>query len=137
MTTSTSVKMSGRLQAVVLHAAFAILAIAAFSVRAHAADLDQITVQGSTTKTVGRDYATNAPIQETSVQVAVSFDPATLTTDSGVKRLKQSVVDAARQACDSADPFTDDDGTCMREAIDSAQAQIAKVVSQARSNTNG
>jgi UrcA family protein len=137
MTISTSAKVSGRLQAAFLHAAFAILAIAALSVRAHAADLNQITVQGSNTKTIGRDYATNAPIQETTVKVAVSFDPATLTTDSGVKRLKQSVVDAARQACDSADPFTDDGGTCEREAIDSAQAQIARVVSQARSNANG
>ena len=137
MTISTSAKVSGRLQAAFLHASFAILAIAALSVRAHAADLNQITVQGSTTKTVGRDAATNAPIQETTVRVAVSFDPATLTTDSGVKRLKRSVIDAARQACDSVDPFTDDDGTCVREAIDSAQAQIARVVSQARSNANG
>jgi UrcA family protein len=131
MTTSTKI-LSGS-----LHAAFAAMAIAVFSVSAHAADLNQITVQGSTVQTVGRDAATGAPIQETTVKVAVSYDPATLTTDSGVKLLKAKVVDAARQACDSADPLTDDDGTCLREAIDSAQGQIARVVSQARSNTNG
>jgi UrcA family protein len=133
MTTSISAKIpSGS-----LHAAFAAMAIAVFSVSAQAADLNQITVQGSTVQTVGRDAATGAPIQETTVKVAVSYDPATLTTDSGVKLLKAKVVDAARQACDSADPLTDDDGTCLREAVGSAQDQIARVVSQARSNTNG
>ena len=131
MTTSTKI-LSGS-----LHAAFAAMAIAAFSVSAHAAGLNQITVQGSTVQTVGRDAATGAPIQETTVKVAVSYDPATLTTDSGVKLLKAKVVDAARQACDSADPLTDDDGSCLREAVGSAQDQIARVVTQARSNTNG
>jgi len=133
MTTSTSVKiLSGS-----LHAAFAIMAIAVFSASVHAAEPNEITVQGSTAKTVGRDYATGAPIQETTVKVAVSYDPATLTTDSGVALLKKSVADAARKACDTADPFEDDDGTCVLEAIDSAQAQIARVVGQARSSTNG
>jgi UrcA family protein len=131
MTTSTKIPSGS------LHAAFAAMAIAVFSVSAHAAGLNQITVQGSTVQTVGRDAATGAPIQETTVKVAVSYDPATLTTDSGVKLLKAKVVDAARQACDSADPLTDDDGTCLREAIGSAQDQIARVVTQARSNTNG
>ena len=133
MTTSTSVKiLSGS-----LHAAFAIMAIAVFSAGAHAAEASEITVQGPTAKTVGRDFATGAPIQETSVKVAVSYDPATLTTDSGVALLKESVADAARKACDTADPLTDDDGACVRGAIDAARAQIARVVSQARSGANG
>jgi UrcA family protein len=133
MTTSTSAKiLSGS-----LHAAFAAMAIAVFSVSAHAAELNQITVQGSTTKTVGRDAATGAPIQETAVKVAVSYDPAALTTDSGVKLLKARVADAARQACDSADPLSDDDGTCLPDAIGSAQDQINRAVTQARSNTGG
>jgi UrcA family protein len=133
MTTSTSAKsLSGS-----LHAAFAVLAIAVFSASAHAAESNEIAVQGSTVKTVGRDYATGAPIRETTVKVAVSYDPATLNTDSGVALLKESVVDAARKACDTADPFTEDDGRCVLEAIHSAQAQIARVVTQARSSTNG
>jgi UrcA family protein len=133
MKTSTNAKiLSGS-----LYAACASIAIAMFSVGAHAADANQITVYGSTTKTVGRDYATNAPIQETTVKVGVSYDPTTLTTDSGVALLKDSVADAARKACDSVDPLTDDDGACVRGAIDSAQAQIASAVTQARSSTNG
>ena len=131
MTTSTKILSGG------LHAAFAAMAIAVFGVSAHAAELDQITLQDSTVKTVGRDAATGAPIKEITEKVAVSYDPATLTTDSGVKLLKAKVADAARQACDSADPLSDDDGTCVPEAIRSAQAQIARVVAQARSNTNG
>jgi UrcA family protein len=134
MTTSTSVKiLSGS-----LHAAFAAMAIAVFSAGAQAAEPNQIAVQGSTTKAVGTDYATGAPVEQTTVKVAVTYDPSTLTTDSGVALLKESVADAARKACDSADPVTDDDdGTCVREAIESAQAQIARVVTQARSSTNG
>src|ERR1700730_19071546 len=114
MTISTRAKiLSGG-----LHAAFASMAIAAFSVGAHAAESNEIMVQGPTTKTVGYDLPTGAPIQETTVKIAVSYDPATLTTDSGVALLKDSVADAARKACDTADPLTDDDGACARGGID-------------------
>jgi UrcA family protein len=133
MTTSTSIKILSK----PLHVAFAVMAIAVFSGGAHAAEPDQITVQGSTEKTVGREYATDAPIQETTVKVAVSYDPATLATQSGAALLKESVADAARKACNVADPLAEDDGTCVREAIDSAQAQIVRLMSQAKSNTNG
>jgi UrcA family protein len=118
-----------------LHAAFASMAIAAFS--ASAAESDEILVQAPTTKTVGFDVPTGAPIQETTVKIAVTYDPATLTTDSGVARLNESVADAARKACDTAARVTPDDGTCVRKAIDSARAQIARMVSQARSIANG
>ena len=121
-----------------LHAAFATMAIAAFSAGARAAESREIMVQGPTTKTIGFDLPTGAPIRETTVKIAVSYDPATLTTDSGVALLRDSVADAARKACATADRVTpDDDGRCVRRAIDSAQAQIARIVSQARSTTNG
>jgi UrcA family protein len=120
-----------------LHAAFASMAIAAFSAGAHAAESNEILVQAPTTKTVGFDLPTGAPIRETTVKIAVTYDPATLTTDSGVARLNESVADAARKACDTAARVTPDDGTCVRKAIDSARAQIARIVSQARSTTNG
>jgi UrcA family protein len=119
------------------HAAFASMAIAAFSANANTAELNEIVVQGPTTKTVGFDLPTGAPIKETTVKIAVSYDPATLTTDSGVALLKESVADAARKACDTADPASDDNGTCVRNAIDSAQAQIGRLVSQAKSRANG
>ena len=120
-----------------LQAATAIMALAMFSIGAHAAESNEVTIRGSTTKVVGRDYATNAPIEETTVKVGVSYDPVTLTTNSGVALLKDSVAEAARKACDTADPLTDDGGTCVREAISSAQTQIARAVAQARSSSNG
>jgi UrcA family protein len=133
MTTSTTVKaLSGSLPA-----AFAIVALAVFSAGAHAATPVQITIYGSTTNTVGRDYATNAPIQDTTVKVGVSYDPGTLTTKSGIERLNDSVRDAAGKACEIADPFTPDDVTCIRQAIDSAQPQIARAIAQARTSTTG
>jgi UrcA family protein len=120
-----------------LQAVAAITAFAVFSINAYATDSNQVTIHGSTTKVVGRDYATNAPIEETTVKVGVSYDPVTLTTNSGVALLKDSVADAARKACDTADPLTDDGGTCVREAISSAQPQIARAIAQARSSSNG
>jgi UrcA family protein len=119
-----------------LRAALAIAALSVFSVGAHAADYDEVTVHGSTTKTVGRDYATNAPIQENTVKMAVTYDPVTLTTNSGIALLNDSVADAARKACLQADPLSDD-GTCVYNAIQSAQSQIARAISVARSDSNG
>ena len=119
-----------------LYAAFAVMGLAVSSVSAYAAEPNEVTISAPATRTVARDYATGAPIQETTVKVAVSYDPVTLTTNSGVALLKDSVADAARKACDTADPLTDDGGTCVREAISSAQAQIARAVAQARSSSN-
>ena len=120
-----------------LYAAFAVMAFAVCSVSAQAAEPDEVTISAPATRTVGHDYATNAPIQETTVKVAVSYDPVTLTTNSGVALLKDSVADAARKACDTADPLTDDGGTCVREAISSAQAQIDRAITQAKSIATG
>jgi UrcA family protein len=133
MTTSTTVKALSDS----LPAAFAIVALAVFSAGAHAATPGQITIYGSTTNTVGRDYAINAPIQDTTVKVGVSYDPGTLTTKSGIERLNDSVRDAAGKACEIADPFTPDDETCIWQAIDSAQPQIARAIAQARTSTTG
>jgi UrcA family protein len=120
-----------------LQAASAIMALAVFSIGAHAAEPNEVTIRGSTTKVVGHDYATLAPIEETTVKVGVSYDPVALTTNSGIALLKDSVADAARKACATADPLTDDGGTCVREAISSAQTQIARAITQARSSSNG
>lgn len=119
-----------------LRAALAIAALAVFSVSAHAADYDEITIHGSTTRTVGREDATGAPIQETTVKIGVTYDPVTLTTNSGIALLNDSVADAASKACFTADPLSDD-GMCVRNAIESAQPQIARAITLARSSVNG
>jgi UrcA family protein len=131
-----------------LYAAFAAMALAVFSVSAQAADPEEITIYaphthtvGRNDQTVGRNDATDAPIHDTTVKVAVSYDPVTLTTNSGIALLKDSVADAARKACnaaeDAADSLPDDGGTCVRAAISSAQAQVDAAITMARSNTGG
>jgi UrcA family protein len=112
---------------------FFIGAAAIISAGAHAADYDQITVSAPKVKTVGRDTATGAPIEETTVTTKVQYDPVTLTTNSGVTLLNDSVLDAARKACNSADPLRDDgDDMCVSTAVESAKPQIDAAIARAR-----
>ena len=116
-------------------------ALAFMSAGAQAADYDEITISAPNVKTVGRDAATNAPIQEITKQATVKFDPVQLTTNSGVALLKDSVFDAALKACNSitltmADADENDE-SCVRDAIKSAQAQVDAAVARARTTTNG
>jgi UrcA family protein len=120
-----------------------VLALAAFafmSAGARAADdPDEVTISAPNVKTVGRDEATGAPIEETTRTASVKFDPVALTTNSGVALLKDSVVDAANKVCSSITlPMADeDDDTCVRDAIKSAQAQVNAAIARARSTTSG
>ncbi len=116
--------------------ALAIGALAVVSARAHAEELEQITISAPTLKTVGRDSATLAPIEESTVTARVAYNPVTLTLNSGVALLKDGVLDAARKACYAADPITEDDGTCLRDAVKAAQPQITAAIERARSNAN-
>jgi UrcA family protein len=117
--------------------ALAIGALAAMSAGAHADNLDEVTISAPATKIVGRDYATGAPIEQETVTANVKFDPVTLTTNSGVALLKDSVLAAARKACYAADPLTmDDDGTCVHDAVKSAKPQVDAAIARARSNAN-
>ena len=120
---------------------FALGALAFMSAGAQAADYDEITISAPDVKTVGRDAATNAPIQEITKQATVKFEPAQLTTSSGVALLKDSVFDAALKVCNSITLTMSDgdenDESCIRDAVKSAQAQINAAVARARTTTNG
>jgi UrcA family protein len=117
--------------------ALAIGALALVSARAHADDeIPEVTISAPAVKTVGRDYATLAPIQESTVTARVAYDPVTLTTNSGVALLNDAVLDAARKACWTADPLGDDGGSCVQTAVKSAQQQVTAAVAHARSNAN-
>jgi UrcA family protein len=131
--TTVSAKMPAALAA----ALFAVGALGLFSGRAHAAELDQITISAPSVKTVGRDYATLAPIEEMTQKGRIKVDPVTLTTNSGVALLNDAVQATAQKLCYSLDPLSFDDGECVRGAIKSAQGQIAVVVARARANTVG
>jgi len=121
-----------------LPAVLALGALAFMSAGAQAADPDEITISAPSVKTVGRDEATSAPIEEVTDKATIKLDPVTLTTNSGVALLKDSVLEAARKVCYSVSLSTfEDDGTCVRDAVKSAQAQVDTAIARARSNTNG
>jgi UrcA family protein len=133
MTTSIRVNILRR----GLPLAFAIMAVGVAGGYAQASEPDQIRIDSSTTQTVGRDFPADVPIQEVTTKVAVEYDPVTLTTNSGVALLNDSVADAARKACDTSaiDAFSSDSDseTCVREAIESAKSQVASAIARARS----
>jgi UrcA family protein len=115
----------------------AIGALSVLSARAHAADFDKITLSAPVVKTIGYEEQTAAPIQETTVTARVTADDPGLTTNSGVALLRASVLDAARKACEAANPFDPDGGACVQTAVKAAQPQINAAIARARSNLNG
>lgn len=118
--------------------AFTIGALAVFSSHAQAAGTNQeITITGSRIKTIPYDPITRGPIQEVTVNARVTTPLDVLTLNSGVAILKDNVLDAARKACTMADPTSDDDSDCIREAVKGAQPQINALVARARSMNNG
>jgi UrcA family protein len=123
-----------------LPAVVALGALAFTSAGAQAADdPDEITISAPNAKTVGRDEATGAPIEEITQSASVKFDPVTLTLNSGVALLNDAVYDAAVKVCNSTTlTMTDeDDDTCVRDAVKSAQAQVDAAIARARSTTSG
>jgi UrcA family protein len=139
--TSIRVNILGRILPVALAAG----AIALVSARAHAADteqlnpvqLDPITVLAPAAKVVDRDAATGASIEELTITARVHADPAALRTHYGALMLNYSVRDAARKACNEADPLDDEDAMCVRDAIEGAQPQVHAAIARARSSLEG
>ena len=116
-------------------AASALLAaLATVSTGANAAELDRIEIDRPVVKVVERNPI-DAPVEDVTVVARVIADPETLTMKSGIKLLNDNIVEAARKACYEADPLEPDDGTCVRNAIKSAQAQIPAVVARAKAET--
>jgi UrcA family protein len=62
----------------------------------------------------------------------------TLTTNSGVALLKDSVLETALKVCNSLTlPMADEDGgTCVSDAVKSAQAQVDAAIAKARTTAN-
>jgi hypothetical protein len=136
MTTATlSIRANALRRA--LPIAFAVGALALMTGHAQAAELDKLTIDRPITKLVGRDEATEAPIEDVTVVAHVIPDPDTLTTDSGVVLLHDYVLDAARKACFAANPMVPDDGTCVRKALEEAKPQVAALIAHAKSRAAG
>ena len=118
-------------------AAFTLGAIALLGSAAQAADpnkIDEITISSSRAKVLGHDAATGAPITQVMKTAKIQYNPVTLTTNSGVSLLKDSVQKAAQELCASIDPLDTDDGTCVRNAVDSAMPQVNAAVARAKAS---
>lgn len=134
MNTATSIRASTLRVSLT---ACAVAALAGISSLACASVDEDIVVSAPAAKTVGRDAATGAPIKELTAIAQVPVDPATLTTHSGAALLKTRVAQAARESCAALDPFTFDDGACVRGAVASAKPQVHAAIVQARDSANG
>ena len=120
-----------------LLAAFAIAALAVIGcARATAATRGpDITVSVPTVKTVESDSLTGAPIEKSTVTARVAFDPLALTTDSGVARLRERMLEAASQACRAA--LTEDYERCVLQAFQSARPQIDEAIARSKGSSRG
>jgi UrcA family protein len=143
MTHCNSVRINTRPGRLILAAMAAGLTLAGVGASAADSDpldpvqLNPITVIAPTVKVVGRDASTGAPpIEEVTVTAQIPADPAALRTEYGALMLQYSVRDAARKACREADPLADDDGTCFKNAVESARPQVDAAIAQARSTAS-
>src|SRR3569833_1067358 len=107
-----------------------------------AEDMNQVAVVSSSTRTVGYGLHEPTPIKETKVKVRVTYDPVTLTTNSGVALLRDAVHEAAQKACKPSNvygplyedmPYRD----CVRTAVDNAQPQVARAIAKAENAEHG
>lgn len=120
-----------------LPAAFAFIALAVIAcTRASAATPSgTITVSVPAVETVGSDSLTGAPIEQSTVTARVGFDPRTLTTESGVARLREQVLEAASRACHAA--LTDDYAGCVLTTVQSVAPQVDKAIARSRESSSG
>lgn len=114
-----------------LSVALALCALTALGARAHAAELDPITINPPTVVKIDRDPAF-APTEKVTVTASIAVDAETLRNKSGVVLLKDRVREAAREACAAADPTELDDGTCVYNAVKGAKPQVAAAIARAR-----
>ena len=98
----------------------------------NAANLNDVVVKMPSIKIIGRDAATGAPIREITTTARLQYNPIVLTTNSGRALLDAKVADLARSLCaaDALLYLTDDDGTCLRQALRHTQAQLDAVSAQ-------
>ncbi len=116
--------------------AFALGALMLACVSAHATTLDPVTISAAAVKVAGRDTLTNMPLQRTKITAGIEFDPVTLSTNSGVALLRDSVRTAAITACAALGPERIS-ATCVIRAEQSAEPQVDAAIARARSHTKG
>lgn len=138
MTTSTpSINVSLLRKGPIVVLGCTALAVLSSAVHAHdhklQGEIPQITISSPVVTVVGhRDDLT--PVEEVTVTARVSFDPVTLTTNSGVALLRDRVRVAARRVCTAADPQdVEDDETCIQRAVKGTDKQVDAAIAAAKS----
>lgn len=137
----TSIRAGALRRDLPLALVFAIGALSVATVSAHAANLDPVTVTAPMVKDAGQDSLL-IPIEETTATAVVKFNPVTLTTNSGVALLEDSVHAAARKACNAAaspslDQTSLNDQSCMIRTVRAAQPQVDAAIASARGKAAG
>ena len=115
--------------------ACAALALSGCARATAAAASGAVTVSVPTVKTVGSDSLTGAPIEKSTVTVRVGFDPRTLTTEAGVARLREHVLEAASKACRVA--LTDDYERCVLTTVEAVEPQVDKAIARSKGSSGG
>jgi len=117
-----------------LRSSMPIIIIGAFVVvGVQAADLKEVTVIAPTIKTVGRD-ASGAPIHQVTASARVQYNPIMLTTNSGRALLQYKISQVAQKLCreigNVAINTAEDEGTCVKRAVDGTKVQLAAAMAQ-------
>jgi UrcA family protein len=109
-----------------------------------AQNLDEITVQASrvlSTKAVGRDAATGAPILDVSVSYGIRTDDLDLASHYGPIQLEKRVRDAAMAACKEISRqypnSSPSDEVCAKTAADKAMVNVHQLVAVAAAKASG
>lgn len=127
----STVSLNFNLARIALSAMLAIGTLTAFAGRAHAYELDPITLSPPVVKNVTRDEA-GVPEEIVTVKASIAADTETLRNKSGVVFLHDQVLEAAHKACLAADPFDWADNDCMEEAVRAAAPQVKAAIAHAR-----
>jgi len=117
-----------------LRSSMPIIIIGAFVVvGVQAADLKEVTVIAPTIKTVGRD-ASGTPIHQVTASARVQYNPIMLTTNSGRALLQYKISQVAQKLCreigNVAINPAEDEGTCVKRAVDGTKVQLAAAMAQ-------
>jgi UrcA family protein len=113
--------------------AFAALAVIGCARATAATQSEAITLSVPTVKTVGSDPLTGIPIEKSTVTARVAFDPRTLTSEAGVARLREQVLEAASKACRAA--LTGDYERCVLTTVQSGEPQVDEAIARSKNSS--
>ena len=102
---------------------------------AHGQPIETLTVEAAREVKVGQT-TTGIPVSEITVRSRVNYADLDLTTDAGVKALKDRIRDAAAGACKEMNVRVPAEGSsvesCTRDAVKSAMVEADKVIAAKR-----